>query len=204
MKKQTLLGLVGSILGVAFLFGSLILMEGLEKDRNKKKTTQKTNFQVKQQKKKKKKLAKKSRPKPKKKSRPKVAPPRLAGSLTGSSFGLDQFEFLSEAGEGLLSNNKNIVMTEDTVDVAPKAKYRPPLEYPSYARSRSIEGYVLLNMLIGTNGEVEQVKLLGSEPQGVFDQIAMSGARDWLFESAQYEGKNVKVWVQQRISFNLN
>lgn len=204
MKKQSLLGLFGAFMGIVFLFGSLILMEGLEKDRNSKKTTQKTNFQVKQQKKKKKKLAQKSKSKPKKKSRPKVAPPKLSGSLTGSSFGLDQFEFLADAGEGLLSNNKNVVMTEDTVDVVPKAKYRPPLEYPSYARSRSIEGYVLLSMLIGTNGEVEQVKLLGSEPQGVFDQVALAGARDWLFESAQYEGKNVKVWVQQRISFNLN
>ena len=100
--------------------------------------------------------------------------------------------------------NLNIVMTEDTVDVVPKAKYRPPLNYPSYARSRSIEGYVLLSMLIGTNGEVEKVKLISSEPKGVFDQVALAGAGDWLFESAKYEGKNVKVWVQQRISFSLN
>lgn len=204
MKKQKLLGLAGAVVSVFFLYGSLILMEGLEKNRNKKKAEQKTSFQVKQQPKKKKKIAQRSKPKPKKKSRPKVSPPKLAGSLSGASFGLDQFEFLADAGEGLLSDSKNVVMTEDTVDVVPKAKYRPPLDYPSYARSRSIEGHVLLNMLIGTSGEVEQVKLINAVPEGVFDQVAMASAREWLFDSAQYEGKNVKVWVQQKISFSLN
>lgn len=204
MSKQKLIGLAGSLAGIFLLYGSLMLMEGLENSREKKNSDQKTSFQVKQQPKKKKKVAQQSKPKPKKKSRPQVSPPKLAGSLTGASFGLEQFEFLADAGEGLLSDSRNVVMTEDTVDVVPKAKYRPPLEYPSFARSRSIEGYVLLNMLIGTGGDVEQVKLISAEPAGVFDQVAMASAREWLFDSAQYEGKNVKVWVQQKISFSLN
>ena len=95
-------------------------------------------------------------------------------------------------------------MTEDTVDVPPNARYRAPMDYPSNARKKSIEGFVVLNMLVGTEGQVEQVKVLEAEPQGVFDQVAMNSAEEWQFEAASYQGKKVKVWVRQRIAFNLN
>jgi protein TonB len=208
MKSKTGRNIIsgfGAIGGVFFLLFGLIVMngmEGMKKDKSGKKTTE---FKIAPPKQKKKQASvSKPKPKPKKKSRPKVAPPALAGAGNGASFGLEQFEFLADAGEGLLGTSKKVIMTEDTVDVPPKARYRAPLDYPSYARKRSIEGFVILNMLIGTEGQVEQVKVLEAAPQGVFDQVAMNSANDWQFEAASYQGKKVKVWVRQRITFNLN
>jgi protein TonB len=202
---RNILSGAGAIGGVFFLLFGLLVMNGLEgmkKDKSGKKTTA---FKVAPPKQKKKQASvAKPKPKPKKKSRPKVAPPALAGAGNGASFGLEQFEFLADAGDGLLGTSKKVIMTEDTVDIPPKARYRAPLDYPSNARKRSIEGFVILNMLIGTEGQVEQVKVLEAEPQGIFDQVAMSSAGDWQFEAASYQGKKVKVWVRQRITFNLN
>ena len=202
-KNKHKVALCGSLLGILFILLGLLGMNGLEGMKRNKGASKVSSFEISQTKKKKK-TVKKIAAKPKKRKRAKVAPPSLANALSGSSFGLGQFEFLAEAGSGLLGNSKNVIMTEDTVDVIPKARYRPPFNYPSYARKRSIEGYVTLNMLIGTNGEVEQVKLLNAEPAGVFDQTALESAQEWQFEAASYQGQKVKVWVKQRIAFNLN
>ncbi|MBC99560.1 MAG: hypothetical protein CME63_17580 [Halobacteriovoraceae bacterium] len=194
---------LGGVVGIFVVMFGLIIMNGLEGHKQKKKDLHKTSFELTQKPKKK--------PKPKvtqrkkiKKSKPKVAPPSLAGALGGSSFGLGQFEFLAEGADGLLGNNGDVIMTEDTVDEVPKATYRPPLRYPDYARDRGIGGEVILNILVDKTGAVEKIKLLASNPSGVFDEVAMDSVREWQFDPARYKGGAVKVWVKQKISFNLN
>ena len=202
--KQKWLSFLGALLGSGIVVLAMVFMNELEGiNRNKKKGTS-TSFQVKAPQKKKSSAPKKIVKKRVKKSKPKVAPPSLASSLGGSSFGLDQFEFLGEGMDGLLSDSSNVVMTEDTVDEKPQASYRPQMEYPSSARKRGIEGHVTVNLLINTQGQVEKVKLLEGVPTGVFDLVAMNNVQNWQFEPARYKGKSVKIWVRQRISFNLN
>lgn len=193
----------GGFFGVLFVMLGLVIMNGLEGHKRGKKELSSTSFDLSQvQKKKKPKKVVEQKRKPKK--RKKLAKPSLGSSLSGSSFGLGQFEFLGEGAEGLLGDNSNVVMTEETVDEVPRATYRPPLQYPDYARKRGINGHVLLNLLVNATGEVEEVKLLRSEPEGLFDQVAMSSVREWSFDPAMYKGSPVKVWVKQKISFNLN
>jgi periplasmic protein TonB len=195
---------IGGVVGIFVVMFGLIIMNGLEGPKKGNKDLNKTSFDINP-------AAKKNKPKPKvaqkkkiKKSRPKIAPPSLAGALGGSSFGLGQFEFLAEGAEGLLGHAGDVVMTEDTVDEVPRATYRPPLKYPDYARDRGINGEVILNILVDKTGAVEQVKLLASNPSGIFDDVAMDSVRGWQFDPATYKGGTVKVWVKQKISFNLN
>lgn len=202
-KVMKYLPLIGGLCGVFFVMFGLVVMNGLESGRQNKKQKRSTSFdlsQVQKKKKKKQVVRRKSRPK----KRKKVAPPSLAGALGGSSFGLGQFEFLAEGADGLLGDPGDVVMTEDTVDEIPRASYRPPLKYPDFARKRGLNGHVLLNLLVDKTGAVEDVRLLKSEPAGVFDQVALESVREWSFDPATYKGSAVKVWVKQRISFNLN
>jgi len=195
---------IGGLFGIVFVMVGLVFMNGLEGPKRNKGGGTSTSFdlsQLKKKKEKKKSVVQKRKPK---KSKPKIAPPSLAGSLSGSSFGLGQFEFLGSGAEGLLGDATNVIMTEDTVDEVPRASYRPPLKYPDVARKRGINGHVLLKLLVDASGNVQEVKLLSSEPVGIFDQVAMTSVRDWTFEPANYKGSPVKVWVKQRISFNLN
>ena len=201
---QKILPTAGGIFGIIFVMVGLVVMNGLEGPKKNKRGGESTSFDLSQIQKKKKKKQKVVRKKKVRKKRKQVAPPSLSGSLAGSSFGLGQFEFLAEGAEGLLGNTTDVIMTEDTVDEVPKASYRPPLKYPDYARKRGIGGHVLLNLLVDSTGAVQDVKLLGSEPAGIFDQVAMESVRDWSFDPAMYKGNPVKVWVKQKISFNLN
>lgn len=200
--KKFKASLIGGVLGGVFVMLFLVLMNGTKERNNEKENERTTSFNIEKQ--------KKERPKPKmvqkkrSKKQKSVAPPDISSSILGQSFGLGKFEFLGDAADGLLGDTSNIVMTEDTVDDVPKATYRPPLEYPSYARERGIGGEVWLKLLVDAQGDVEQVQLVSSNPEGVFDQTALESVREWSFDPAKYKGKPVKVWVKQKISFNLN
>lgn len=204
LKRETLFSLAGALIGSLCVLLVILGINGLEGMKRKKGVSKAVAFAVNKTKKKKNSNKNTIKRKPKKKSRPKAPAPILAGGLSGASFGLDQFEFLGEMGDGLLGDSSNAVMTEDTVDVLPIVRYRAPLEYPSDARRKNIEGEVTMNLLVGTAGEVVDIKLLSATPTGIFDQVALNSARGWQFEAAKYQGKNVKIWVRQKISFSLN
>ncbi|MDX1296571.1 MAG: energy transducer TonB [Sulfurimonadaceae bacterium] len=153
----------------------------------------------------------KPKPKPKKKeSKPKRAPqaplPTIGSSLSGLDLGIPAFEMgaMDDLGKSLLGDMQDVVMTADSVDVAPKASQRTPMQYPKKARAAGVQGYVTMNLLISEQGNVEKVKVLESQPQGVFDDVAVNGVRSWKFQPARYQGNNVKVWAKQKVRFDLN
>lgn len=145
---------------------------------------------------------------PKKQPRRAPAPPSLgAGSaLAGLDFGLPQYESedLSALGGNLLGDSKDVVMTDASVDVAPKPTLQTAIPYPVRAKAQGLEGYVLLSVLISPTGSVERVKVLEAQPAGVFEAAAEAGVKSWKFEPAQYQGQAVRVWATQRVRFDLS
>lgn len=105
--------------------------------------------------------------------------------------------------DGSLGAAENLVMTDETADSAPQVVSQQSMEYPSDAKADGIEGYVTLSLLIGTNGEIQDVRVLESEPSGAFDEVAVEGIRHWKFAPATYQGKPVTVWARQTIRFDL-
>lgn len=151
----------------------------------------------------------KPKPKPKKKKKPAKAKrstpsPNLSSSLSGIDTGLDSFMSQDIDDDSLLGDvDKDVVMSEDSVDKAPQPAQRAPLEYPKNARKMGVTGYVLMNILVNKNGDVEEVKVLEAQPDGVFEDVAIQSVRQWSFKPAQYKGQNVKVWAKQKIRFDL-
>lgn len=148
------------------------------------------------------------RPEPAKR-KPQKAPtaplPGLASGLSGLDFGLPQFDDGGlDLGAGLLGDARDVVMTDDTVDQAPRPLMQTPMQYPPRARAQGVTGYVVLSLLISPTGQVEQVKVLEASPSGVFDEAAVAGVRGWTFEPAQYKGESVRVWARQKIRFDLS
>lgn len=148
------------------------------------------------------------RPEPPKRPPQRSAPAPIAGldgGLSGLDFGLPGFD-PNELGLGndILGDSSEVVMTDDTVDVAPRPIVQTPMTYPPRARAQGVTGYVLLSVLIGPTGQVERVKVLEAQPAGVFDDVAVAGVQTWKFEPATYRGENVRVWATQRVRFNLS
>lgn len=148
------------------------------------------------------------RPEPPRRPPQRSAPAPIVGldsGLSGLNFGLPGFD-ASELGLGndILGDSSNVVMTDDTVDVAPRPILQTPMAYPPRARAQGVTGYVLLSVLIGPTGQVERVRVLEAQPAGVFDDVAIAGVQTWKFEPATYRGENVRVWATQRVRFNLS
>lgn len=154
------------------------------------------------------KTVEKPKPKPKPRRSQRSAPAPLTGldtSLSGIDMGLPGFSTEDLGGlEGdLLGGTEGLVMTDDTVDQVPRAIYQAPMIYPPRARSSGTKGYVVFSLLIGITGEIEQVRIVESYPEGVFDEAAIQGINQWRFEPAMYQGQAVRSWARQRIRFDL-
>ena len=146
-------------------------------------------------------------PKPKNKSTPKAPLPDLSSMMGGIEMDIPEFELGNIAGDpnDLLGDiARNAAMSEGTVDTKPRVVSRSPMQYPASAMKKRIKGYVVVNLLIDTDGSIEAAKVLQSSPPGVFDAAALSGIRSWRFAPGKYKGRPVKVWAKQKIRFDFN
>ena len=146
-------------------------------------------------------------PKPKPRSKPRKAPPptpMLSTSLRGLSFGLEGLDqALDVQGDALLNVQENLVMTSETVDVPPRPIVRIAPFYPPRAQKKGIEGYVTLSLLITEDGTVEDVLLVESAPEGIFEASAEDAIQRWTFEPGKYKDAPVSVRITQVLRFTL-
>ncbi len=73
--------------------------------------------------------------------------------------------------------------------------------YPAAAKEAKIQGVVILEAVIGTNGQVEQARVLRSVPE--LDQAAIDAVKQWVFTPTQVNGKAVKVIMTVTVNFTL-
>jgi protein TonB len=205
-------GFIAMAVGPIIVFGTVLLMNrmGYEVDKTDQLNPTEMNV-VKQEKPKSEKKIEKTKPKARPKQTRAQAPDAgLSSSLSGlsgidlglPSLGMDDFD-VGDGNGGLLGNAQASVMTEDSVDTMPQPKVKSSFVYPKAAKKNNIEGYVVLSVLIDVDGTVGKIQVLESSPQGVFDDSAVAGIRNWRFTPAQYQGKAVKVWAKQKIRFGL-
>ncbi len=207
--KRNLAALGSMSFGTVLVLGMLVLINDSDNLMTEAKGLEGTNIQIQKQKPKAKQEIEKQKPKPKPKAARQAPPTPLLGlnsALGGLDLGLPDFSMhgLNGLDGDILGNGNGVIMTDDTVDQSPKAVWQAPMVYPPRARAKGVEGYVVFSLLIGITGEIEQVKIVESYPDGVFDEVAMQGINGWRFEPAQYQGQSVKSWAKQRIRFDLS
>jgi len=209
MKRNLFAGLV-MVLGCSMVFTLLVVMNAQnrpEKRVEKSKTTAVVISPKKKKPKAKRRIAKRRARRSSSKARAPL--PALGAALSGNSFGIPALsgaDIADASASGLVSdrNLKDMVMTEDAVDVPPRPVMRTSPDYPPRARVKGVTGRVTLGLLIGPNGQVMKVRVLDATPPGVFDQAALDAVRNWRFEPARYRAQAVKVWARQTVHFNLS
>ena len=87
-------------------------------------------------------------------------------------------------------------------DVVPLVRVDP--EYPTKARQRRIEGWVDVEFTIGPAGTVENPRVIGAHPPGIFEQATLRAVRRYRYNSKIVDGVAVsRHGVQLRIRFKL-
>lgn len=82
-----------------------------------------------------------------------------------------------------------------------KVKDVPPL-YPPIAESARVQGVVILETLIGTDGHVQDARVLRSVP--LLDQAAVDAVKEWEFTPTLLNGQPVPVIMTVTVQFTLN
>jgi len=96
------------------------------------------------------------------------------------------------------------VFAEAVVDEVPERISCPPLEYPRMMRQANIEGQVLLQFVVETDGHVkgESIQTLSASHQA-FEGPARNLIERCLFRPGRVRARPVRVLVQMPIFFNL-
>jgi TonB family protein len=97
---------------------------------------------------------------------------------------------------------KNTPPNYTKYDVAPEVVKQVPPAYPDAATKQSLEGTVWLELWVGEDGRVVEVKVQKTDAE-VFNQAAIDAAKQWLFKPASVNGKPVSVWVTVPFKFKL-
>jgi len=75
-------------------------------------------------------------------------------------------------------------------------------EYPSIAKQASLEGTVVVQVLVGEDGKVKKAKVAQSDSP-IFEQAAIDAAMQWVFTPALQQKKPVAVWIAIPFRFSL-
>ena len=164
------------------------------------------SFEVKAPEKKKPPQKQQRQSKPKKTARAKPPPAPLIGAgLSGLSFGLDALAGgLGDDAASLLGDVSSVVMTAETVDELPTPISQTKPTVPARARQQGTEGLVVVSLLIGVDGRVQDVRVVESRPPGVFDEGVVSAVKQWTFNPAMYQGQPVPLRVDYPFRFKFD
>ncbi|MFP3911338.1 MAG: TonB family protein [Desulfobacteraceae bacterium] len=75
--------------------------------------------------------------------------------------------------------------------------------YPYRARRMGIEGYVTVRFLVDREGKAQEVTIMDSEPEGVFEQSVRKTVPRWRFKPGKKAGRPVDTWVEMTIRFGM-
>jgi periplasmic protein TonB len=81
-----------------------------------------------------------------------------------------------------------------------RTRYVPP-QYPDIARSARVEGVVIIEAIIGSDGKVEQARVLRSKP--FLDEAALAAVRAWEYTPTLLNDRPVPVIMTVTVQFSL-
>ncbi|HJR60842.1 MAG TPA: energy transducer TonB [Vicinamibacterales bacterium] len=74
--------------------------------------------------------------------------------------------------------------------------------YPVIAQQARVDGIVIIEAVIGTDGRVKDARVLRSKP--LLDQAALAAVRQWIFTPTMLNGAPVPVIMTVTVHFRLN
>ena len=154
-------------------------------------------------------LSIKDRQKPKKPTPPKEPPPppklivekQVKPTMNRIKIEIPNIDLPSIAGGGpFLGNWAGNPLAEG--DVLPIVRIDP--QWPREALIEGIEGYVVVEVTIGADGSVKDVRVLQSEPKRMFDRNVIRAVLKWKFKPRIINGVAVERKAIQMLEFTLD
>jgi protein TonB len=133
--------------------------------------------------------------------------PTLPGSEAGIGAGEEGVpggvEGATGAAEGERVGPGAVLSARAPNVVAPRLLHEVQPEYPEAARRARHQGAVILQAVIGTEGDVEDVRVLSSASP-LFDEPATRAVRQWRYTAATLDRRAVRVAMTVTVFFTLH
>lgn len=94
-----------------------------------------------------------------------------------------------------------ISLPEQEMRAKLKKDSAPDPRYPDEARTRGIQGNVVLHLLVAKDGSVKRLDVVSGDP--LLAKSSADTVRKWKFERTLVDGKSVEVETSVEISFKL-
>jgi TonB family protein len=95
---------------------------------------------------------------------------------------------------------KRITITEAAARARVRTKVEP--QYPAEARDRGVEGEVLLDVVVGADGNVAEATVLSGHP--LLNDAAVEAVKQWKFQPITSNGAPAEAETKVRVRFSLN
>ncbi len=89
------------------------------------------------------------------------------------------------------------------LDQKPRLLYRVNPIYPYTAKRRNMSGELMLQFIVDNEGNVKQIEVIKAQPQGIFDESAISAVQKWRFKPGYIQGEAVSTRVVVPINFKI-
>lgn len=94
--------------------------------------------------------------------------------------------------------------SESDLDNVLSVLYDPQPDYPLRARRMNVQnGWVRVGFTVTRDGRVDQIRILSSDPPGLFDQSVISAVSSWRFKPGTVAGEPVETRAERTIRFRL-
>lgn len=154
-------------------------------------------------------LRTKQRARPKKPPPPKAPPPPPRLRLTDTPkperqlarLRMPKIELPAAAGGGPYLGQWNPGDAAAEGEAVPIVRIDP--QWPRQALEEGTEGFVRVEVLIGTDGATKDVRVLESAPARLFVRNALRAVRRWKFKPRIVDGTPVERWATTTIEFKM-
>lgn len=104
-----------------------------------------------------------------------------------------------------LSTFGSVATAQETAEISELSviKRAPPI-YPKYAVKRGLEGAVLINFSIDTEGNASDIEVVASDQEGLFDASAILGVQKWVYKRPAQKVRNQYVSIEFSMSDKPN
>lgn len=131
------------------------------------------------------------------------ATPPAATPVQASTGGAAADAPASSATDAATAADADKVYSPRQLDQSPAVTKGVRPEYPPSARSRKVEGRVIVRMVVETSGQPGQCSIHSATPQGYFEEAALDAARRMRFRPGTKAGKAVRTLVLLPFDFSL-
>lgn len=129
-----------------------------------------------------------------------VRGPTLPAVISGGQSKSGKLGSIPGTGRGSAPAAPSFIMADELTAIS-----RVQPVYPEQLRFRRVEGEVIVEFTVTTEGAVADPVVISSKPSGAFDRAALQAVRRWRFQPRRDDqGNPVPVRARQLFAFTLN